>query len=92
MFETRLHTYRADADAADIVFFPNFFRFVQCAGEELFRAAWVEKGAAPGAFVGSQVERGETVRARPLCAYPAVANYKGTGDKGKAENFTCAGP
>ena len=39
MFETRLQTYWADADAAEQVFFPNFFRFVVFAEEELFRAA-----------------------------------------------------
>src|SRR5262245_16339442 len=42
MFETRIQTYWADADAAGIVFFPNFFRLVQCAEEELFRAAGTE--------------------------------------------------
>ena len=39
MFETKLQTYWADADSARIVFFPHFFRFVECAEEELFRAA-----------------------------------------------------
>lgn len=42
MFETRLQTYWADADPAQIVFFANFFRFVQCTEEELFRAAGKE--------------------------------------------------
>lgn len=42
MFETRIQTYWADADAAGIVFFPNFFRFVQCAEEELYHAAGTE--------------------------------------------------
>jgi 4-hydroxybenzoyl-CoA thioesterase len=39
MFEVKLHTYWADADPARIVFFPHFFRFVEQAEEELFRAA-----------------------------------------------------
>jgi len=39
MFEVRLQTYWADADAAGIVYFPHFFRFVEHAEEELFRAA-----------------------------------------------------
>ena len=39
MFEVKLQTYWADADSARIVFFPHFFRFVECAEEELFRAA-----------------------------------------------------
>ena len=28
-------------------------------------------------------------RTRPLCAYPKVARYKGTGDIEKAESFVC---
>jgi YbgC/YbaW family acyl-CoA thioester hydrolase len=39
MFETRLQTYWADVDAAGIVYFPHFFRFVEHAEEEMFRAA-----------------------------------------------------
>jgi feruloyl esterase len=27
---------------------------------------------------------------RPLCAYPKVAEYKGSGDITQAENFVCA--
>ncbi len=53
---------------------------------------WVEKGLAPGALTGSRVEKGETARTRPLCAYPGIARYKGQGDINKAENFTCATP
>jgi feruloyl esterase len=37
------------------------------------------------------MEKGETVRTRPQCAYPEVARYKGQGDINKAENFTCVG-
>lgn len=51
---------------------------------------WVEKGVAPDAIIGSRVEKGETVRTRPMCAYPEVARYKGAGDRSKAENFTCS--
>lgn len=39
MFETRLQTYWSDTDAAGIVYFSHFFRFVEHAEEELFRAA-----------------------------------------------------
>ncbi len=50
---------------------------------------WVEKGVAPGAINSSRVEKGETVRTRPLCVYPEVARYNGQGDINKAGNFTC---
>ena len=43
MFEMRLQTYWGDADAAGRVFFPNYFRFVECAEEELFRTAGIER-------------------------------------------------
>jgi YbgC/YbaW family acyl-CoA thioester hydrolase len=43
MFETRLQTYWGDADPAGQVFFPHFFRFIECAETELFRAAGTER-------------------------------------------------
>jgi YbgC/YbaW family acyl-CoA thioester hydrolase len=42
MFEVRFQTYWADVDAAGIVYSPHFFRFVEQAEEELFRAAGKE--------------------------------------------------
>ena len=39
MFQVRLQTYWADADAAGIVYFPNVFKFAEHAEEEMFRAA-----------------------------------------------------
>jgi acyl-CoA thioester hydrolase len=39
MFEMRLRTYWADSDPAGIVFYPHYFRFIEEAEEELFRAA-----------------------------------------------------
>ena len=50
---------------------------------------WVEKGKAPDQITGSYFDDGKLVRTRPLCAYPKVAVYKGTGDTDKAENFVC---
>jgi acyl-CoA thioester hydrolase len=41
MFEVRLQTYWGDADAAGIVFFPNYFKFVAQAEEELYRASHI---------------------------------------------------
>jgi YbgC/YbaW family acyl-CoA thioester hydrolase len=39
MFEVKLQTYWGDADPAGIVFFPHFFKYVEHAEEDLFRAA-----------------------------------------------------
>jgi feruloyl esterase len=50
---------------------------------------WVEKGIAPAVLIGAHVERGQTTRTRPICAYPHEARYKGAGSIDAAENFTC---
>jgi YbgC/YbaW family acyl-CoA thioester hydrolase len=43
MFETRIQTYWDDADPAGRVYFAHFFRFVEYAETELFRAAGAER-------------------------------------------------
>lgn len=53
---------------------------------------WVEKGIAPQSIVGSRIVDGKVVRTRPLCAYPAVAKYKGSGSKDEAASFECVRP
>ena len=50
---------------------------------------WVEQGKAPSTVVASRVEDGKVVRTRPLCPYPQVARYKGTGSTNEAANFVC---
>lgn len=53
---------------------------------------WVENGNAPERILASQVdEEGETVRTRPLCAYPKLAVYTGDGSIDDAGNFICEG-
>lgn len=53
---------------------------------------WVEKGQAPDRITGAHVEKGVTTRTRPLCHYPRVARYKGTGSIDEAANFSCVNP
>jgi hypothetical protein len=53
---------------------------------------WVERGTAPDGIKASSVAAGKVVRSRPLCAYPEVAQYKGTGNTDDAANFGCAKP
>jgi feruloyl esterase len=50
---------------------------------------WVESGKAPERIVASKLQGGKVVRTHPLCAYPEVARYKGTGDLNDAANFAC---
>jgi len=53
---------------------------------------WVEKGQAPTRIVAAHRTGGTIDRTRPLCAYPQVARYTGTGSTDAAENFTCRLP
>jgi tannase/feruloyl esterase len=53
---------------------------------------WVEKGTAPQTIIGARVVDGKVVRTRPLCPYPAVAAYKGSGSTDEAASFVCRKP
>ncbi len=51
---------------------------------------WVEQGKKPAQIIASHSTRGQVDKTRPLCPYPQVARYKGTGDTNDAANFVCA--
>ncbi len=53
---------------------------------------WVEDGVAPDRMVASKVMDGEVTRTRPLCPYPQVARYTGSGSIDDAANFACVAP
>jgi len=50
---------------------------------------WVENGKAPDSIAASHQTGGKVDRTRPLCAYPQVASYKGSGSTDDASNFVC---
>jgi feruloyl esterase len=50
---------------------------------------WVEKAKAPDSIIATHSTAGKVDRARPLCPYPQVAKYKGTGSTDDAANFIC---
>jgi len=57
----------------------------------------VEEGVAPVRIVAAKYKTSAepasgVARTRPLCPYPQVARYKGTGSTDEAENFACASP
>jgi feruloyl esterase len=54
--------------------------------------AWVERGVAPDSIVATHLTNGVPDRTRPLCPYPKVATYKGSGDINRVESFTCTAP
>jgi feruloyl esterase len=51
--------------------------------------AWVERGQAPSRIDASRVRDGKVDRTRPLCAWPQVAHYTGSGSMDEAANFVC---
>ena len=54
---------------------------------------WVEQGKAPEQIQATRLANyGEIDRTRPLCPYPQVAKYKGSGSTDDAANFVCAMP
>ena len=53
---------------------------------------WVEQGEAPDRLIASKVVDGEVRRSRPLCVYPQVARYDGSGSIDDAANFACVDP
>ena len=50
---------------------------------------WMETKKAPDQVMASRVREGKVDRTRPLCAYPQVAVYKGSGSTDDAANFSC---
>jgi hypothetical protein len=58
---------------------------------------WVEKGTPNSSVIATKYEPGpngapQPAFTRPLCAWPKVARYKGTGDTNDAANFACVAP
>ena len=54
---------------------------------------WVERGTAPKEIVATKfsgpMNSGNAEMSRPLCVYPKVAKYKGSGAENDANSFTC---
>jgi feruloyl esterase len=63
---------------------PNTFDSIRAIEE------WVEAGKAPEGIIASQLKEGKVIRNRPLCPFPQIAAYKGTGSIDDAATFVCA--
>jgi feruloyl esterase len=50
---------------------------------------WVEAGTAPDQIQASHATGGRIDRTRPLCPYPQVAVYNGSGSIDEAASFAC---
>jgi len=83
----------------------DFFRlfmvpdFGMCAGKSpgTFDALgavrrWREDGIAPDRITASYSAAGKVYKKRPVCPYPQVAIYKGSGDINDDLNFKCGNP
>jgi feruloyl esterase len=53
---------------------------------------WREQGKAPTSIPATHSTNGKVDRSRPLCPFPQVAKYKGTGSIDDAANFACGQP
>jgi pimeloyl-ACP methyl ester carboxylesterase len=55
---------------------------------------WVEEGKAPSELIATKTAPtgNQTLWRRPICAYPKVARYNGSGDPTDAFSFTCTEP
>ena len=53
---------------------------------------WVERGAAPDRLIATQRLAGKPIRTRPLCVFPQVAKFRGSGSPDEAASFVCAAP
>jgi feruloyl esterase len=98
--------YYLKAVAANGLSTPDFFRLFMVPGMFHCRGGigtdrldamtalinWVENGVAPAAITASQIEKGRLVRTRPLCPYPQVARYAGSGSPDEAASFACKAP
>jgi feruloyl esterase len=52
--------------------------------------SWVEDGKAPATLTATRRDQTGAARSRPLCPYPLVAKYKGTGSTDESANFVCS--
>ena len=53
---------------------------------------WSEHGKAPDSLLATHRTAAKVDRTRPLCPYPQVAKYKGSGSIDEAANFQCVAP
>lgn len=82
------------ADFFRLFMMPGVFHCGGGPGPDTFDAItplvnWVERGAAPDRLVAAKREGGQVTRTRPLCPYPQVARYTGSGSKDDAASFVC---
>jgi feruloyl esterase len=53
---------------------------------------WVEQHQSPDRIIAAHSAHGKVDRTRPLCPYPRIARYQGSGDSDDASSFRCESP
>jgi tannase/feruloyl esterase len=98
-YDKVLKTVGADAASKGIVLFmvPGMNHCQGGAGTDTFDKmaaieSWVATGMPPRQIIASHLTNGVVDKTRPLCPFPQVAKYKGSGDTNEAASFSCANP
>jgi len=87
----RFFPYPGIAHCVGAPFQPNAPAMDYSSTGPLFQALvnWVEKGIAPGESSSPVIATNSTGGTRPVCAYPDILSYNGSGSIFVASNFTC---
>jgi feruloyl esterase len=91
-FEAVLDAVPEAADSVSLYLAPGVFHCRGGPGPDRFDAlsaleGWVERGVAPTSLVATKAD---SALSRPLCPYPQLPRYKGSGDPNDAASFECA--
>jgi feruloyl esterase len=98
-YDKVVKTVGKDASAKGIALFmvPGMMHCQGGAGTDVFDKMgaieqWVASGSAPKQIVAAHRTDGKVDKTRPLCRYPEIAKYKGSGDTNDAASFACGLP
>lgn len=94
-YESVGRTMGAVADFYRLFMVPGMSHCAGGAGPDSFDALgaldqWVTQGIAPDRIIASHSTNGKVDRTRPLCPWPQVARWKGSGSTDDAAQFVCA--
>ena len=93
-FEAVQKTVPAAKDSARLFLLPGVLHCRGGAGPDRMDAlsameSWVERGTPPATILAT---KGNSPLSRPLCPYPQLPRYDGSGDPNSAASFRCAAP
>jgi feruloyl esterase len=93
-FEAVQKKVPASNDAVRLFLAPGVLHCGGGAGPDRFDALtamenWVEKGTPPASMLATKTN---SPISRPLCPYPQLPRYKGTGDTNAASSYACSAP